>query len=76
MPSGIGLDATRDRVLVRDGYNVLRFWNIEIDHNLEGVLQVIESFLVELSQSPHPGPSDRPSPAGGGIPQPLIVGDT
>ena len=35
-------DAQRDRRLAREGFRVLRFWNNEIDRNLEGVLTIIE----------------------------------
>jgi very-short-patch-repair endonuclease len=38
-------DAQRDRRLAREGFRVLRFWNNEIDRNLEGVLTLIEEAL-------------------------------
>ena len=34
-------DPARQRWLEQSGYRVLRFWNNEISHNLEGVLQSI-----------------------------------
>jgi very-short-patch-repair endonuclease len=43
-------DAQRDRRLAREGFRVLRFWNNEIDRNLEGVLTLIEEAL----HTPHP----------------------
>jgi len=38
-------DRVRDEGFERDGYNVLRFWNTDVDRNLEGVLSVIDSTL-------------------------------
>jgi very-short-patch-repair endonuclease len=43
-------DAQRDGRLAREGFRVLRFWNNEIDRNLEGVLTLIDEAL----RSPHP----------------------
>jgi very-short-patch-repair endonuclease len=58
------LDAKRDRHFFRQGLNVLRFWNNEVDRNLEGVLTVIDEAL----RNPPPGhPSDgHPPPSGEG----------
>jgi very-short-patch-repair endonuclease len=59
-------DLVRDERLGADGFRVLRFWNNEIDQNLEGVLEVIDQALREI---PHPartfGPR-HPPPAGEG----------
>jgi very-short-patch-repair endonuclease len=44
-------DADRTRWLESQGFQVLRFWNNDIDQNLEGVLTVI---LQHLSPSPLP----------------------
>jgi very-short-patch-repair endonuclease len=38
-------DRVRDRGFERDGYKVLRFWNTDVDRNLQGVLSVIDSTL-------------------------------
>jgi very-short-patch-repair endonuclease len=58
-------DRSRDRRLVRDGFNVLRFWNNEVDRNLDGVLTVIDAEL--RGSTPPGGPSDRhPPPSGEG----------
>ena len=58
-------DRLRDRRLVRDGFNVLRFWNNEVDRNLDGVLTVIDAEL--RGSTPPGGPSDRhPPPSGEG----------
>ena len=43
-------DANRDKTLATDGFRVLRFWNNDVDENLEGVLTVIDEAL----RSPHP----------------------
>ena len=57
-------DAKRDCHFVRNGYTVLRFWNNEVDRNLEGVLTLID----EVLRTPPPdGPADRhPPPPGEG----------
>jgi very-short-patch-repair endonuclease len=34
-------DQVRDRILAADGFVMLRFWNTEIDHNLDGVVETI-----------------------------------
>ena len=57
-------DLVRSEFLKSNGFRVLRFWNSDIDRNLEGA---VETILSELS-GPHP---DRlapvaPPPAGGG----------
>jgi very-short-patch-repair endonuclease len=41
-------DAKRDDHFVGRGFRILRFWNNEVDRNLEGVLTVID----EAAQSP------------------------
>ena len=46
-------DAFRDQYLRKLGLNVLRFNNLEVLHNLEGVLEVIsEAILRNLLKSP------------------------
>lgn len=45
-------DNARTEQLVKQGYQVLRFWNNEVLGNLEGVLNKI---LLELN-TPHPSP--------------------
>ena len=46
-------DAARDQYLRDAGYHVLRFWNHQVDREMEGVMQTI---LDALSQdlTPHP----------------------
>jgi very-short-patch-repair endonuclease len=46
-----GHDLARDQWLKKQDYSVLRYWNNEINENLEGVLEAI---LVALSQHPSP----------------------
>ncbi|WP_281174971.1 endonuclease domain-containing protein [Sphingomonas changbaiensis] len=38
-------DAARTSFLEREGYRVLRFWNNDVDENLEGVLRLIQEAL-------------------------------
>ncbi|MBI2356122.1 MAG: DUF559 domain-containing protein [Candidatus Doudnabacteria bacterium] len=47
-------DHKRSKYLADSGFKILRFWNSEIDENLEGVLQVISNHL-----SPDPSPGRR-----------------
>jgi very-short-patch-repair endonuclease len=59
-------DAQRDAILQLHGYRVLRFWNHEIDSDLDAVLSVI---LNSLREPPHPDARSRshpPSPKGEG----------
>jgi len=45
-------DAKRDQTLMRAGFRVLRFWNSDVDSNLDGVLQTIDA--VPMESKPHP----------------------
>ena len=45
LPTHIRRDAKRDAFLVEQGFRVLRFWNSEIDRNLEGVMETIMARL-------------------------------
>jgi very-short-patch-repair endonuclease len=49
MEDGARRDARRDAFLRGEAFRVLRFWNFEVDQNLEGVMQVVLSAL-----HPHP----------------------
>jgi len=51
-PDGAARDANRDAFLRSQGFTILRFWNSDIDHNLDGVLQAI------LATLPPPRPRD------------------
>jgi very-short-patch-repair endonuclease len=55
-------DEIRDRRLREAGFRVLRFWNNEVDENLEGVLQTI---LDALTESPPTGLRPVPPPHSG-----------
>ena len=57
-------DAERDRRLSEAGFIVLRFWNNDVDGNLEGVLETI---LTTLGGTPPTGrrPVPPPHPADG-----------
>jgi very-short-patch-repair endonuclease len=44
-------DEKRDQTLMRAGFRVLRFWNSDVDSNLDGVLE-IDAVLME--SKPHP----------------------
>jgi very-short-patch-repair endonuclease len=58
-------DASRDARLGSRGFRVLRFWNNDVDHNLEGVLQTIDAELRR--RTPHPAAfGGHPPPAGEG----------
>jgi very-short-patch-repair endonuclease len=45
MSKGVESDRSRDDFLRSQGFQVLRFWNSDIDANLEGVLETIFSAL-------------------------------
>jgi len=52
MAAAAARDASRDAFLRSQGFTILRFWNSDIDHNLDGVLQTIQAAL------PPPRPRD------------------
>jgi very-short-patch-repair endonuclease len=58
-------DSERDAALERAGYEVLRFWNHEIDRELNAVVEAIYRTLMK-SNEPHPAASRPPSPDGEG----------
>ncbi|MGA7711729.1 MAG: DUF559 domain-containing protein [Rhizomicrobium sp.] len=45
LPENSKLDVVRDRVLIGEGYIVMRFWNNEITENLDGVVEGILGVL-------------------------------
>lgn len=57
-------DRIRDEELVLAGFRVLRFWNHEIDRNLDGVIDSVQAALPP-SVSPGSSPGEPPSPQGG-----------
>jgi len=50
MEPGATQDVARDAFLRGEGFRVLRFWNSEVDQNLNGVMQIVWSVL----HHPHP----------------------
>ena len=54
-------DEQRQKFIERQGFKVLRFWNDDIDGNLEGVVLVI---LQRAGASPRSSVSNQPSPSG------------
>jgi very-short-patch-repair endonuclease len=55
--NGAAADVTRDRWLKSQGFSLLRFWNNEILHNVEGVLEVV---IAELKKPPPSPPAPLP----------------
>ena len=45
-------DRARDAFLAKAGYRILRFWNNEVDENLDGVLEVIVEALEQYPTRP------------------------
>jgi very-short-patch-repair endonuclease len=65
-PQRVASDVKRTAYLRSQGYRVLRFWNDEILHNIDGVLTVILA-ASEQQSPPTPDPSPpRATRAGGG----------
>ncbi len=62
---GKAADAARDAWFAGQGYRVLRFWNNEVDANLEGVMQVVLG-AVEASSPSAPAPHPSPTRGEGG----------
>jgi very-short-patch-repair endonuclease len=48
--NGLQRDHLRDESIAGKGYRILRFWNNEVDENLEGVLERI----MQAAGQPHP----------------------
>jgi very-short-patch-repair endonuclease len=46
-------DANRDACLTASGFRVLRFWNSDVDQNLDGVITLVLQTLQSVA--PHPG---------------------
>ena len=65
--AGRSHDTARTRYIEAQGYRVIRFWNTDIDHNLEGVLAIIADALADTAQDfsaadaagPHPNPPHK-----------------
>jgi very-short-patch-repair endonuclease len=70
--AGLAYDSERSRRLETKGFRVLRFWNVDVFQNLEGVIDMIRhvaglpttwSYDSERAEKP---PTPNPSPQGGG----------
>jgi very-short-patch-repair endonuclease len=58
-------DAARTSFLNRKGIRVLRFWNMDLKENLEGVLDTIRARVLELTPTRSTSRSDLPLSGGG-----------
>ena len=56
-------DRQRDRVLMEKGFRVLRFWNSDVDSNIDGV---VETIIAACNPTPARH-ARRPSPKGEGL---------
>ena len=61
----VARDRTRDQTLARDGFRVLRFWNSDVDRNLNGVSETIDAAL-QSGEDPTRSPSATTLPFGEG----------
>ncbi|WP_448190869.1 endonuclease domain-containing protein [Azospirillum sp. sgz301742] len=65
-----GPDQRRTRLLEQAGFRVVRFWNTDVNDNLNGVLETIRARLEETTvvrrpvavAAPSPGPAGHPLP--------------
>ncbi|MVZ97758.1 endonuclease domain-containing protein [Sphingorhabdus sp. IMCC26285] len=65
--AGKAHDAIRTKYLESEGYQVIRFWNNDVNHNLEGVLTTITNAVADTAQDfsaadaagPHPNPPHK-----------------
>ncbi|QIG52450.1 endonuclease domain-containing protein [Nordella sp. HKS 07] len=63
---GEAADRIRDEQLTLAGFRVLRFWNNDVDRNMDGVVDTVQAALPP-SVSPGARPAEPPSPQGGRI---------
>jgi very-short-patch-repair endonuclease len=56
-------DTARDAWLGTQGFTLLRFWNSDLNGNLEGVMQTVLD-AVEAAPAPHPSPTRGEGAAG------------
>ncbi|WP_432640930.1 endonuclease domain-containing protein, partial [Albidovulum sp.] len=47
-------DQARDAWFAGQGFTVLRFWNADVDHNIDGVMQVVLEALEACPPPPSP----------------------
>jgi very-short-patch-repair endonuclease len=59
--AGHARDIVRDEALKAAGYKVMRFWNHEVDRELDAVMQAVHRKLV-VGSEPHPAATRPPSP--------------
>jgi very-short-patch-repair endonuclease len=52
LPSGESLDAKRDAHFRASGFRILRFWNRDINTNMDGVMLTIEEALQDTPSGP------------------------
>ena len=65
--AGRSHDTVRTRYIEAQGYRVIRFWNTDIVHNLEGVFAIIADAVADTAQDfsaadaagPHPNPPHK-----------------
>lgn len=61
-PSHAEHDAVRDRILGRAGFRVLRFWNSEIRHDMDRVMDlIVQALETRPSRLGKDGPGEAPS---------------
>ncbi len=60
-------DAMRDAILARAGFRTLRFWNSDINENLDGVVQTIQLALQNPPSPSRGGTDDAQHRQGGGV---------
>ena len=69
--AGKARDAIRTQFLEAEGYQVIRFWNNDVDRNLEGVITIIANAVPDTAQdfsaADAAGPPPNPPPKGEGI---------
>jgi len=68
-------DDARTKFLNEKGIQVLRFWNIDLKENLEGVLDTICARVLELPPTRNASRSDLPL-SGGGVRTPQLESDS
>lgn len=64
LPGQSRKDEIRDQTLARENYRVLRFFNSDVNENIEGV---VEAIARQLTPTPHPPRSARRPPHKGEV---------
>ena len=59
------MDRKRDQHFEAEGFKILRFWNSDVDHSLDGVLETIDHELA-VRADPTPALRADPPPSGEG----------